>query len=99
MSKELDTTSHSEKDILEGCIALMRELNDRVLDYLDFMDIEPEEDEKWGTSFSYMEIVRRLFLYRTRHSGGGSTFAKMAELGLDDPHDVKFEDDREFEDD
>ncbi|MBR3646213.1 MAG: hypothetical protein IKN54_07315 [Lachnospiraceae bacterium] len=94
-----DLSSHSEKEILNGCIALMQELNDRFVEYLDFMDVKPEcDDEKWGTSFSYFEIVQRLFLHKTLHSGGTSTRLKIAELGFCDPKDVKFIDTRETED-
>ena len=93
--QRVDVSSHSEKDILDGCIALMRELNDRFLEYLDFMDVEVGDDEyKWCTFFSYFEIVQRLFLYHTKHSGGTSTRMKIAELGFDDPSDVVFEDTR-----
>ena len=95
-----DLSSHSERDILDGCIALMQELNDRFLDYLDFMDVEPEyEESRWCTFFSYFEIVQRLFLWRTGHSGGTCTRLKIAELGLDDPADVIFEMERSDEED
>lgn len=90
-----DLSSHSEKHIVEGCIALMQELNNRFLEYLDHMDIKPsEEDDKWGTYFSYFEIVQRLLLAKTWHVGGTSTRLKIAELGYKDPKDVKFEDTR-----
>ena len=38
--KESETSSHSEKDILKGCISLMNELTDRFMDFLDYTGYE-----------------------------------------------------------
>lgn len=84
MSEHIE--SHSEKQILEGCISLIQEMVDGFRDYLDYIGHdEPEcEEEKQPFCMSYFHIVNRLFLWHTRHSGGTSTRAKCHELGIDD---------------
>lgn len=83
--------SHSEKDILEGCIALIDEMVENFREYLDYIDYEPEtEEEKGPFTMSYFHIVNRLFLFRSRHSGGTSTRKKCKELGVDSFTDVCF---------
>lgn len=78
-------TSHSEKQILDGCIALIQEMCDYFREYLDFIDFEPEcDEEKQPFCMSYFHIVNRLFLWNTRHSGGNSTRKKCSELGIHD---------------
>ena len=86
-----NTSSHSERDILDGCIALMQELTDSFREYLDYIDALPDKDDEgcW-TSMSYFEIVQRLFLWNTSHSGGTSTGMKCAELGVDSSKRVRF---------
>ena len=89
----MDLSSHSEKQILEGCISLMQEIVDGFRDYLDYIGHdEPEyEEEKQPFCMSYFHIVNRLFLWNTSHSGGTSTRAKCHELGIDDSgRNVKF---------
>lgn len=87
--------SHSEAEILKGCIALMQELTGRFEDYLDFMNIVPENDEeRFVTNFTYFGIVQRLLLWKTSHSGGTSTMEKCQELGFDPGDMVCFEDER-----
>ena len=85
--------SHSEKQILEGCIALIDEMVGYFREYLDFVDFTPEYDEeKQPFCMSYFHIVNRLFLWHTSHCGGTSTRAKCHELGIDDSSEtVKFE--------
>lgn len=85
--------SHSEKQILEGCIALIDEMVGYFREYLDFIDFTPEYDEeKQPFCMSYFHIVNRLFLWHTSHCGGTSTRAKCYELGIDDSSKtVKFE--------
>jgi len=85
--------SHSEKQILEGCIALIDEMVGYFREYLDFIDFTPEYDEeKQPFCMSYFHIVNRLFLWDTSHCGGTSTRAKCHELGIDDSSKtVKFE--------
>lgn len=93
------TSSHSEKDILNGCISLMQELMDRFEKYLDFIDFHPDyEEERFCTEFYMTEIVERLFLWHTHHSGGTSQMMKLQELG-EKRETVTFEDQRGQEDD
>jgi hypothetical protein len=90
---EEDLYNHSDKSIYYGCIALMGEINERFLKYLDFMDINQEdaaEEERWYTRFSNFEIVQRLMLFNTEHSGGGSTRAKCDSLGIDSADCIEF---------
>ena len=93
------TYSQSEKDILEGCVALMHGLVEEFAEYLDFMDVKPSnEEERFEYHMSYFSIVQRLFLYRTNHSGGTSTRMKMANLGVDGDVIFKIDDDEHEED-
>ena len=88
-----NTKSHSEKDILKGCIALMQELTDEFKDYLEWLgyDLDKlDEAERFNYRMTYFHIVQRLFLYCTSHSGGNSTRAKMDELGVGDEYAVEF---------
>lgn len=85
--KQPDDTvsSHSEKEILKGCIALIDEMVGYFKDYLDFVGYVPEsEEEKMPFVMSYFHIVNRLFLWNTTHSGGNSTRKKCYELGIED---------------
>jgi len=85
--------SHSEKQILEGCISLIQEMVDEFWGYLNYIGHdEPEyEEEKQPFRMSYFHIVNRLFLWHTHHSGGNSTRTKCVELGIDDSsRDVEF---------
>ena len=87
--------SHSEREILKGCIALMQELTGCFEEYLDYMGIKPENDEeRFCVNFTNFHIVQRLFLWRTYHSGGTSAIEKCKELGLDSCDVVVFADDR-----
>lgn len=80
-----ETSSHDEKHILQGCIALMGEMVEYFREYLDFIGHEPEwDEEKQPFVMSYFYIVQRLFLWNTRHSGGNSTRTKCYELGIED---------------
>ena len=90
---EIETTSHCEQDIYFGCVELMQKLCDEFREYLDYLgyDVcELEEDEKFNYSMTPMQIVRKLFLQHTRHSGGNSTRMKCAELGIDLDDEVVF---------
>lgn len=91
--------SHSEVEILKGCIALMQELTGCFEEYLDYMGIKPENKEEiFRVNFSHFHIVQRLFLWMTYHSGGTSTIEKCRELSLDPSDVVSFEDARGEED-
>lgn len=72
-------TSHSEKHIVAGCIALMEGVYQNIL---DFMGLE-NEDEAPQLSYTYFEIVQTLLLRGTTHGGGTSTREKCEKLGLD----------------
>lgn len=88
------TSSHSEKEILNGCIELMQQLVGDFENYLDFINFHPQnEEERFSTSFYMTEIVERLFLWGTSHSGGTSQRMKLKELGVTD-ETVVFQDDR-----
>lgn len=95
------TTSHSERQIFEGCLSLMHELVDQFREYLEIIGLDVDQmdkDEKFNTCISYFEIVNKLFLYHTSHSGGTSTRMKMANLGIGDEWGESFsisEDDEE----
>ena len=87
------TESHSEKDIYEGCIALMESLVGRFEEYLEFLGVDTAalpEDERFKASFSNMTIVESLFLMKTSHSGGTSQALKCKELGIDPCKYVEF---------
>lgn len=91
------TASHSESDIYKGCIALMQELMGRFEDYLDFIGLDPKEaneEERFATYFYPTQIVEKLFLWNTHHSGGTSQLLKCKELGIDTDKTVIFEDSR-----
>lgn len=91
------TASHSEAAILRGCIALMQNLMGRFEEYLEFIDVHPDsEKERFCTDFYLTEIVERLFLWETRHSGGTSQHMKLAALGVE-AETVTFSDDRDKE--
>ncbi|ABR48742.1 hypothetical protein Amet_2590 [Alkaliphilus metalliredigens QYMF] len=80
--KELELASHSEKDIVEQCIQLMEEVHAHMMEYMEFMDVEHTEGIP-RFRYSYVEIVQRLLLSRTRHGGGTSTREKCRQLGID----------------
>lgn len=92
--------SHSEAEIVKGCISLMRELTGLFEAYLDSLSVEPESsEERFVAKFSYFEIVQRLLLWETHHSGGTSTIRKCDELGFHYNNYVVFADERDKEED
>lgn len=80
--KELELESHSEKDIVNMCIGLMEDVHEKMMEYMEMMDVEHTEGIP-TLRYSYFEIVQKLLLYRTKHSGGTSTRDKCKQLGLD----------------
>lgn len=85
--------SHSEQKIVECCIGLMRELVNEFEKYIDYIDIDLTElpdDEHFKVCYTNAEIVNRLLLSTTTHSGGTSTRQKCKELGLDSSKSVEF---------
>ncbi len=94
--------SHSEHDIVLGCIGLINEvLNGEFAifeqleaDGFNFDEYREKSECELGFSLTYFEIVQRLLLYHTSHSGGTSTRAKCRELGFDPSQCVSFHRDR-----
>ena len=83
MGEKVPIQSHSEEKILEGCIALLREMAGKFQDILDYYDVDTMGDDPVIT-MNYFHIVQRLFLFSTDHGGGTSTREKCKELGIDD---------------
>lgn len=84
--KELEPTSHSEKHIVENCIALMESVHQNMLEYMEHMGFEYDSENKEEVpqfNYSYFEIVQQLLLWRTSHGGGTSTREKCDKLGFD----------------
>jgi hypothetical protein len=91
---ELELSSHSEKDIVNGCVSLMQNLYENMIQYMEFMGFEYDkevEEERPHFEYSYFEIVNKLLLYRTSHSGGTSTRKKCKQLGYDSSERIIFE--------
>ena len=87
------TSSHSEKDIYDGCVELMEGLVEEFYDYLDFLGVDLKdypEDEQFKLTMHPTQIVERLFLWKTPHSGGTSQIMKCRELGIDPSKDIHF---------
>lgn len=85
-AKKVGILSHSEKNIVEGCISLMEDLHSAMLEYMNMMGFEynHESSEEFPQfSFSYFEIVQKLLLQKTSHSGEASTRQKCQQLGFD----------------
>lgn len=85
--------SHSEQKIVECCIDLMQELVNEFEKYIDYIDIDLTElpdDEHFKVCYTNAEIVNRLLLSTTTHSGGTSTRQKCKELGLDFSKSIEF---------
>lgn len=85
--------SHSEQKIVECCIELMQELVNEFEKYIDYIDIDLSElpdDEHFKVCYTNAEIVNKLLLSATTHSGSTSTRQKCKELGLDSSKSVEF---------
>lgn len=85
--------SHSEQKIVECCIDLMQELVNEFEKYIDYIDIDLTElpdDEHFKVCYTNAEIVNRLLLSTTTHSGGTSTRQKCKELGLNSSKSIEF---------
>jgi hypothetical protein len=92
--------SHDEKHILCGCLSLMWTMVDCFQDWLEAVSdcngcisLSDMSDPNVGFTcpMSYSEIVNRLFLWSTGHSGGTSTSAKCKLLGVNGYDVVKFQ--------
>ena len=85
--------SHSEQKIVECCFDLMQELVNEFEKYIDYIDIDLTElpdDEHFKVCYTNAEIVNRLLLSTTTHSGGTSTRQKCKELGLDSSKSIEY---------
>ena len=91
------TSSHSEKEILKGCVALLQSMVESFTEYLDYIGVD-EDCEPFEESWSYFTIVQALFLNGTYHSGGTSTRMKCRELGVEAGDCVEFSCSRDKED-
>lgn len=88
-SEDGDLKSHNEWEIYNACVGLIEECAEQMKEYFDMIGFEPpSEDEIPLLQFSQREIVNRLFLWCTDHSGGTSTDAKCRQLGLEKPYKV-----------
>lgn len=88
------TSSHNEADIYKGCISLMDTLTGNFYEWLDFIGVDVvklDAEEQFVARFYPTEIVERLFLWRTKHSGGTSQRMKCKELGIDADKMVTFD--------
>ena len=95
-----DLSIVDEKTLVRNAIGLMNRLCGDFEEYLDFMDIHPEDDEeRFAVTYYKTTIVRDLLLQGTSHSGGTSTRKKCCELGFDTDESIIFSDKREEEDD
>lgn len=88
---ELQLTSHSEKEIVNGCIALMQSVHQNMLEYMEIMGFEYDvknKEEIPQFRYSYFEIIQRLLLKGTSYGGGTSTKKKCEQLGLDSYEEI-----------
>ena len=96
-----EVKSHSEALIVLECIGLMQDMVGRFQEYLDWLGVEYPTDEKdeayFSTGMTYGEIICKLLLRHTNHSGGTSTAQKCRELGFDYGEVVPFEFEQEDE--
>ena len=92
--EKAELEKHTDRQIYDGCIQLMQKMVDYFQEYLDYLGYDLDmldEDERFVVVMSNMEIVRQLFLYHTRNSGGCSTRDFCEKLGIDPYYSVKFE--------
>jgi hypothetical protein len=74
----------SEAEIYKECVKLMQGLVEEFGEWLKWQGVDVPEEERFCLYKSPFEIVNRLFLWHTTHSGGTSTRAKCHELGIED---------------
>lgn len=84
----IDTTSHSERDIFNGCVEIMRGMVENFKNwYLDYHGEDAlemvEEEELFGMWVLSRKLVEKLFLEKTDHHDKDTCIAKMHELGID----------------
>lgn len=93
-AEELRMEKHTDRQIYDGCINLMQKMVEYFQEYLKCLgyDLDKlDEDERFEVEMSNMEIVRWLFLFNTRNSGGCSIRDFCEKLGVDPYKSVKFE--------
>lgn len=84
----IDTTSHSERDIFDGYVEIMKDMVEDFKDWYlerhgeDALDML-EEDETFGMWVLSRNLVKKLFLENTDHHDKETCIAKMHELGID----------------
>jgi len=82
----------TERQIYDACVNLMHGLVEDFKEWIEWQGIEVPDDELFQIGKYPTEIVNRLFLWHTTHSGGTSTRAKCRELGIEDSTKmIKFE--------
>lgn len=84
----IDTTSHSERDIFNGCVEIMRGMVEDFKNwYLDYHGEDAlemvEAEELFGMWVLSRKLVEKLFLEKTDHHDKDTCIAKMHELGID----------------
>ncbi|MCR4733111.1 MAG: hypothetical protein K5819_07830 [Lachnospiraceae bacterium] len=100
MTREDAMEKHTDRQIYDGCIHLMQKMVDYFQEYLEYLgyDLDKlDEDERFSVGIFNTEIVRWLFLYHTRNSGGCSTRDFCEKIGIDSSESVKFEIERSEE--
>lgn len=99
-SEDGNLDSHDERMIYQGCIDLIEDCARQMREWFEMYGYELDCDEIPCIMFYPAEIVRKLFLRHTRHSGGTSTRAKCIQLGINNSHRMlEFECYSEDEDD
>lgn len=96
MKSDEELESHDEKHILKYCISLMQEMVDEFADWYKWLHgknaiSEMDDEEIFCVRKSYFRIVKKLFLFSTKHSGGTSTRAKCKQLGVDSSEEITFD--------
>ena len=74
--------SHSEKEILNSCIESMKDMYKQFNEY--------SENNEFEFNITYGELVNKLFLSKTTHSGGVDTINKCKQLGVDYSKGIDF---------
>lgn len=92
--ESVEMEKHTDRQIYDGCIHLMQKMVEYFEEYLEYLgyDLDKlDEDDMFAVCISNMEIVRWLFLFHTRNSGGCSTREFCEKIGIDPSDSVKFE--------
>lgn len=84
----INTTSHSERDIFNGCIEIMRDMVEDFKEWYIELHGEDalemlEEEDLFGMWVFSRKVVEKLFLEKTDHHDKATCIAKMHELGIE----------------